>query len=397
MKRIDLYNMVWARPVMHVSKEFGISDVALRKICVKHGVPIPPLGYWAKLQHGKKVKQTPLPPLKERQRDEVDLHLRLTRPIPPEVTEARESAIREEAKEEARIAVPAERPAKLHKVAAATEKALCKAKPDGEGFITAPGSETPDVYIGRGSIDRAVLLLHTFLQAALDRGHRVVTDPEFRILVDEQPLAIRIYEGKSKAPHVPTSAELKAQAEADESRARWGQKTGHKVYRAWDYSPSGALSLEISDPLLESWQSDRFFDRWRDRSSKRLEEYLSEMMVALKTGGAAAQVQRAKEAEAARLAKEAEERRREQEIQRRLLERATKFLTETADKHELLLKIERLANYLRVQGGDSEHQDGTDLDRVLEFVLANLRHQLSPIILDDQIKKTRLLDPNGWY
>lgn len=57
MKRADLYALVWAKPVTHVAREFGISDVAVRKICIKHGIPTPPLGYWAKLQHGKKVVQ----------------------------------------------------------------------------------------------------------------------------------------------------------------------------------------------------------------------------------------------------------------------------------------------------------------------------------------------------
>jgi hypothetical protein len=34
MKRADLYNLVWERPVTHVAKEYGISDVAIRKIAL---------------------------------------------------------------------------------------------------------------------------------------------------------------------------------------------------------------------------------------------------------------------------------------------------------------------------------------------------------------------------
>ncbi len=45
----------------HLAKEFAISDVALHKICRKHDIPNPPLGWWAKKAAGKKVKHAPLP------------------------------------------------------------------------------------------------------------------------------------------------------------------------------------------------------------------------------------------------------------------------------------------------------------------------------------------------
>jgi hypothetical protein len=45
----------------HLAKEFAISDVALHKICKRHEIPNPPLGWWAKKAAGKRVKQIPLP------------------------------------------------------------------------------------------------------------------------------------------------------------------------------------------------------------------------------------------------------------------------------------------------------------------------------------------------
>src|SRR5688572_26821400 len=55
-ERETIYAEVWKEPVNTVAKRYGISDVALRKICEKLGVPVPPLGYWAKLAAG----QTPI-------------------------------------------------------------------------------------------------------------------------------------------------------------------------------------------------------------------------------------------------------------------------------------------------------------------------------------------------
>ena len=56
-----LYDQVWSKAVIHVAKEYGLSDNGLRKICMKLKVPMPKAGYWAKRKHGKRVHQPPLP------------------------------------------------------------------------------------------------------------------------------------------------------------------------------------------------------------------------------------------------------------------------------------------------------------------------------------------------
>jgi hypothetical protein len=61
MIRKDLYERVWAEPIQKLSKEFGLSDVGLAKVCRRYGIPIRPRGYWAKKQAGKRVAQSPLP------------------------------------------------------------------------------------------------------------------------------------------------------------------------------------------------------------------------------------------------------------------------------------------------------------------------------------------------
>lgn len=49
------------RRLTTVAKRYGISDVALRKICRQLAVPLPSLGYWAKIAAGKKLPTPPLP------------------------------------------------------------------------------------------------------------------------------------------------------------------------------------------------------------------------------------------------------------------------------------------------------------------------------------------------
>ncbi|TGE36693.1 hypothetical protein E4K67_19925 [Desulfosporosinus fructosivorans] len=62
--REKLYAEVWAKPVVDVAVKYGVSDVAIHKICKSLNVPVPPRGYWAKLRAGEKLKKTPLPKTK---------------------------------------------------------------------------------------------------------------------------------------------------------------------------------------------------------------------------------------------------------------------------------------------------------------------------------------------
>lgn len=59
--RKELYDLVWSKPVIHIAKEFGFSDNGIRKVCKKHNVPLPYLGYWSKLKFNKKAVKTKLP------------------------------------------------------------------------------------------------------------------------------------------------------------------------------------------------------------------------------------------------------------------------------------------------------------------------------------------------
>ena len=61
LSRKELYEKVWAISMVKLAEEFGISDRGLAKICQRYDIPRPGLGYWAKLEHGKKVKKPPLP------------------------------------------------------------------------------------------------------------------------------------------------------------------------------------------------------------------------------------------------------------------------------------------------------------------------------------------------
>ncbi|MDP1948249.1 MAG: hypothetical protein Q8L77_12205 [Nitrospirota bacterium] len=65
--RAALYEQVWSQPVQEVAKSYGISGVMLGKVCRKLQVPVPPRGYWARVQNGYSAKKPPLTKLSDRQ------------------------------------------------------------------------------------------------------------------------------------------------------------------------------------------------------------------------------------------------------------------------------------------------------------------------------------------
>src|SRR5688572_28540736 len=64
-RRTELYEQVWAEPVRTVAKRYGVSDVALGKVCRRLKVPLPGLGYWTRVRLGQFVPRPPLPPLSD--------------------------------------------------------------------------------------------------------------------------------------------------------------------------------------------------------------------------------------------------------------------------------------------------------------------------------------------
>lgn len=61
LTRSGLYARVWQTPLSRVAPEFGLSDNGLRKLCVRHDIPVPARGHWARAAAGQAVKPLKLP------------------------------------------------------------------------------------------------------------------------------------------------------------------------------------------------------------------------------------------------------------------------------------------------------------------------------------------------
>jgi len=51
--KASLKKLVWSKPLTHAAGELGVSDVALRKRCMKLGIELPAHGYWLRRESGQ--------------------------------------------------------------------------------------------------------------------------------------------------------------------------------------------------------------------------------------------------------------------------------------------------------------------------------------------------------
>ena len=139
LSRQELYELIWSLPAIKVAANFGISDVAVHKRCIKLQVPRPTRGYWAKVAAGQKPHKKPLPPTA----DEVFAKL-VRRPIGKA------------------LSLP-EAGVPLHPVAAELLQAIVKAKLDSQKRARISARTLPEVVISKNLADRVAKAFHVIL------------------------------------------------------------------------------------------------------------------------------------------------------------------------------------------------------------------------------------------
>lgn len=204
--REELYRQVWARPVMKVAADYGVSNVALKKICKRHGIPVPGRGHWARKAAGKKVG--PVPRLDAGEAGDL-ISIRGSRlpDLPPAVREAQLRARERERRPENRVEVAAA-PAELHPAVIATWDTLEQIAPNGIGLVSVSGPGIFHVDVAQGSVPRAMVFLNALVTAAEQRGYSLGHGEDaLAFVIDGQAVDFTLLELVEQTPHVPTEEE----------------------------------------------------------------------------------------------------------------------------------------------------------------------------------------------
>jgi len=204
--REELLRQVWARPVTQVAAAYGVSNVALKKICRKHGIPVPGRGHWQRKAAGKKVG--PMPRLGASEAGE-SIIIRGSRlpDLPPAVREAQLRARERERRPENRVDVIAA-PPDLHPSVLATWAALDQVEPNEINLVAVSGPGVFDVDVAQGSVPRAMVFLNALVNAAEQRGYRLDQGEDaLAFVIDGQAVDLKLLELVDRTPHVPTEEE----------------------------------------------------------------------------------------------------------------------------------------------------------------------------------------------
>jgi len=341
-ERVKLYEEVWAEAVTTVAKRYGISDVALRKICKKLAVPLPPLGYWARVAAGKKPPTPPLPKYSGpaeivRQRYVSDEPVE---PDPEHLVARREF----EARPENRIVV-SETLDKPHALITATERAFRKPKRRNIGNQPMTERRALDISVSDASLPRALRIMDALVKALDARSMPLRIEPDGKrrtcLTLQGQVLAIRLVENTSRTEREPTEKERQAI-----------KKYGHTYLPdRYSYQHTGALKLGIIGHYYDELQKVV-----ADGKRQRVEQFLNEFVVKLEAEAVHRkrheeylERQRRLREEQARLRHEREEKQRKEMERLKALEEETRNWKRAQDIRAYVAAVEATA--AREDGG----------------------------------------------
>lgn len=192
MSREALYDLVWQRPLSRLAKEFGISDVGLRKICHQHDIPTASNQWWFAKEYGKPAVQTPLP--------DNSLIAGITITIPRRLPRAEPSPERIEAKAKAAEAmVKAKKIASTRALPQFAQDMVAElrgCKPSGRGDIYLNSPTSFKFSFDKAQLPRVIKIITQLIPAVLELGFEIKsTDKGARIVAEgyEIPVHFRAF------------------------------------------------------------------------------------------------------------------------------------------------------------------------------------------------------------
>jgi hypothetical protein len=313
--REQIYELVWSKAMRHAGPELGISDVALRKICIKHRIPIPAQGYWARKAAGHSVIQPALRPISDTQLQTVridkasnDRYASTTKSSANSVEDEHlRQLIAHEELPSSKIIVP-QKLLRTHPLIRATHS--YRKASQHRVSKSDEGSKWENFHlsieVSNACFLRAMKVFQAFLQAFLDRGHEIQpvsrsNSGSVQFIVLSEPFSLTIRETQRMIRLEPKS------------------EYGPRV----EYEPKGELQIILSD------EGARNTKTWRDGATKKIEDVLNNVIVWMLLG-----VDRLRKERVERARQAEEYMKREQERQERIRKQER-----DAENHQRLLNL----------------------------------------------------------
>lgn len=362
-RRQDLYDQVWSSPIREVAKHYGLSDVALAKICAKLDVPRPPRGHWAKKAVGKDAPRPPLPPLREGVPDEYQPRPGFDSSSDTGIGGEASGLLARERDPAMAITVPDEI-VTPHPLITKYRGALRKAsKKGGIGYEQA----CLDIRATGEALDRALRIGDALLKALDQRGFAVtVTDPVIPKTYDYAPTRREITPSQTVVSILGLPLAFAIEEGYDVEKVQ-PEPVKHGTGRhAWTYTPppqyerhpNGKLALVIR---TRARSRTRF--KWADGGKQKVENCLNSFIVGLMRVAEQTRIEKADD-ERRKQERLAAEIRRMEEDRRLEIEKAR--ILDLERRLAAWRKAEAIREFL-VQVEAAAHARGEDLSADSEF------------------------------
>lgn len=200
MNRIELYNLVWTKPLSSIEQELNVKIQDIKNTCVKYQIPLPENGHWSKLKYNKQQPTPNLPPLEDKALSDSDnvfeLHNKDISPL------KRINLKKEEIENDKRInlKVP-DRITTLDKIVEQAKQDLTLAysqrnyQSDDFVFVS---KNAFSISVSKEAISRAVRIINTLVVAIQKRGHSFKLGNETEVVIYNEPIQIRLREKREK-------------------------------------------------------------------------------------------------------------------------------------------------------------------------------------------------------
>lgn len=261
--RHQLYEQVWSQPMTRLARQYGISDVALAKICRKLGIPYPGRGYWRRKQTGKVVKQIPLPPSADPAKQSATISKRRLAQSGDHLSIPAKEKIQSALTGEQKIEVP-DRLVSPHKLLSGQLTQLRSPKVDRYGAMWSGGLRDLNLRVSPASLQRALRILNTLFHALESRGYQLTleggTQSSLCVRIEGEPIQFGLEE------------RFRREAHPDQHNDRlpaWQRQR-------YAYVPTERLVLKIIQ-----WGAQGLQKEWADGKTAKVEACLNEFIVGL--------------------------------------------------------------------------------------------------------------------
>jgi hypothetical protein len=200
LSRKELYDQVWTTSIVKLAKQYGLSDVGLAKICKKHNIPRPPLGYWARKYAGYNVQPTPLPKGED-----------VTIVISPNSYSQNKLKAKKASPETQTCYMHNDEPITVldrlsdpHPLIRQSSEILNASQANELGIITPAKKDCLDIMVSRDNLRRALRIMNTVIKVLEKRGNSVyISEGHTKVKILEEVILFGIKEGlitKKKSP-----------------------------------------------------------------------------------------------------------------------------------------------------------------------------------------------------